>query len=148
MAQKPRVLSTQEEPGNWPLPSEFPGNTSCSPPRAFPAAYRSGQGGAGGGPRPGPSSLQRPVAAPPSAPLFALPARLAPLCWPSQPQPLLLDRQQILVSKQHVNCFLAGFQTLSRTRAAQFERMERRKEGRPATHPRAQHDGSLQLLIN
>lgn len=63
------------------------------------------------------------------------------LCRPSYPQPLLLQPRQIFVSKQHINCFLATFQMISQKQAAQFERMERKKEGHPVTHTRARDDG-------
>lgn len=136
---KPSAISTWSELSNWWLPSEFPGTPSHS------TSCGSGQGGATECPRrrgplpPGLGTLQRPVVAPPSTPLFAR-SLLSP-ARPSHPQSLLLEWRQTLVSKQHINCFLARFQMISQNRAAQFEQMERRKEGHPATGARAWDDG-------
>lgn len=105
------------------------GNPSHPTPRAFPTAPGQGEGEEVTGKRASAWSWHsaKPSSIPSTHTLVSSPCPLPML--PAFPSPSPLPQQQhILVSKQHINCFLAIFQMISQKRAAQFERMERRKE--------------------
>lgn len=143
-AHKPRALSTWPELSNWRLLSGFPGNPPCSTSQGLPCSTQAwaGKGKRRSERRAAPAWPWRVAKTSSSASIHTFVCSQSPLpCTAFPSQPLLLEQQQILVSKQHINCFLARFQMISQNWAAQFEQMESRKEGRPATGARARGDG-------